>query len=71
MKALFRAQSCYFCQIFVKLADNLSIHKVSHGQNALFTLELPALIAEKAILDLLGMLDRCPVGDVLSIPRTG
>ena len=43
----------------MKLEDNLSRHKISHmfGQSGLFTFELPALIAEKTILDLLGMLD--------------
>ena len=42
----------------MKLADNLSRHKISKfGQSGLFTLELSALIAEKTIFDLLSMLD--------------
>ena len=46
----------------MKLQDNLSRHIKSHkcskfGQRGLFSLELPALIAEKTIFDL-GMLDR-------------
>ena len=59
----------------MKLADNLSKHKISHvfqiwlESHGLFTLELPALISEKTIFDLLGMLDSgersCPLGDLL------
>ena len=44
----------------MELADNLSRNKISRskfGQCGLFTLELSALIAEKTIFDLLGMLD--------------
>ena len=45
----------------MKLADDLSRHKISRyskfGQSELFTLELPASIAEKTIFDHLGMLD--------------
>ena len=45
----------------MKLTDNLSRHKISYvskfGHSGLFSLALPALIAEKTIFDLLGMLD--------------
>ena len=45
----------------MKLAENLRRHKISQvlkfGKSGLFTLELPALIAEKNIFDLLCMLD--------------
>ena len=40
------------------------------GQSGLFTLELPALIAEKTIFDILGLLNSgdhdCTLGDLLS-----
>ena len=44
----------------MKLADNLSRHKISVFricQSGLFTLEFLALIAENTIFDFLGMLD--------------
>ena len=40
------------------------------GKSGLFTLELPALIAEKTIFDLLGMLDSIGSGDIVALWAT-
>ena len=56
-----QASTFIFYQIFIKLANNLDKHKLldgfEFGLSGLFTLELPALIAEKTIFDLLAMLN--------------